>query len=559
MTDKYRLCYSMCRLKKHNQIYTITKALTAITFLTYGKYRVLGGEKKMGFYDKMEEETTKKLTLNNSPTYSSSLNKNLDLFALGGAARNWEDADIQVLFMEAYREEPETALRNLVHLRNIRHGGLGERKAFRASIDYLTKLNSSGSVLMGLVKYLPELGRWDDVVYIFSKTQDKELRKEIAKILSLQLLQDTQNMKENKSVTLLAKWMPSNTATSEDTRRLAKELINYMFGKYSPRHEKIYRKTLTNLRKNLDVVEVKMTDREWDKIDYSKVPSVAAIKYRKAFYRNDTERYEAYLDGLSQGKTKVNASVTYPYQIIQAYNNEYREDTLLEEAWKALPDYIGDSEERAVVVADVSGSMTGTPMDVSISLAIYCAQRLKGEFHGKYISFSANPTMNNVYDNDTLLESIQKVRRTDWGMSTDINKVFRLILNTAVNHNMTQEELPNKILIISDMEFDEANGGSSWWSSDKAEELTATNYQVAKQEFERHGYTIPQVIFWNVDAKSSVIPVRKDEVGTALVSGLTPTIFQTVLNGSIENPEQLMRDTLYQEKYDFVKEFLING
>lgn len=509
----------------------------------------------MGFYDKIEEIATEAFTENMSPTYSSSLNKNLDMFALGGASRTWEDKRITNMFGEAYQENKELALRNLVHLRNIRHGGLGERRAFRKSLDYLLDKSSvdkqAEQVVANLVGYLPDLGRWDDVVYVFENAQSKPLKKAIARMIILQLSQDKENADRGREISLLPKWMPSVNASSKETKRVARELVTYIYGARTNRNEKRYRKLLSYLRNHLNVLEVNMSSKEWRRVNYNKVPSIASVKYRTAFYRNDQERYENYLDKLETGESKVNASVTYPYQIVQAYGRQYGRgeavDRLLEGAWSTLPDYIEGNDERAIVVADTSGSMTGTPMDVSISLAIYCAQRLKGEFAGKYISFSSNPRLNTINIDGTLSENLDRVYNIDWGMSTDIDKTFKLILDTATRNNMSQNEIPNKIIIISDMNFDEANGG---WDTG---EFTATNYQNAKRNFEQVGYEIPQIVFWNVYARNNVIPVRKDEVGTALVSGLTPTIFKTILNGDILDPEKHMKEVLYQENYDFVK------
>jgi len=510
----------------------------------------------MGFYDKLQEENTKTFTQNGAPTFSSSLNKNLDFFALAGASRNWNEIDIKEKFLKAFNEDPETALRNLVRLRDIRNGGLGERRAFRASVDYLIHSSGKEQILLGLIEYLPYIGRFDDIIYIFSETEDKEMKHKIARILSGQLLRDFEHKRKNESSSLLAKWMPSVNTSNSEVKQTAKELIYYMYGEWSPENEKMYRKTLSSLREHINVTEKRLTNKDYNKINYSQVPSLASIRYRNAFMRNDEERYREYLNGLDTGETKVNSSVTYPYQIVEAYRySGMGEDKLLEEAWKSLPDYIGDNDERAVVVADTSGSMVGTPMNVSISLAIYCAQRLKGEFHGKYISFSTNPTINEVYDNASLKDNIDIVRRTDWGANTDFNKVLKLILDTAVSNNMSQDDIPNKIICLSDMEWDVANGGYGFGTR-RAEELNETTYNRAKRKFEEHGYTIPQMVFWNVDAKGSTIPVRKDEVGTALVSGLTPAIFETVLSGEIMNPEKLMLDTLYQDKFDYVKDIL---
>lgn len=520
----------------------------------------------MSFYDNMEKETTKKTTRNGAPTYSSSLNSNLDFFAMAGASRNKQDNNIKEMFAKAYHEDREMALRNLVHLRDIRQGGLGERATFRVVLDYL--LNNSGTmfksnkiIVGGLLKYIPEIGRWDDVLYIFNNSNDKWMKQTVAKLISEQMFEDIKNMREGKPISLLAKWMPSINTSSKETVGQAKELIKYLFGKVSPHHKKVYRKTLSKLRGYLEVVEVKMTNKQWEDIDFSKVPSVASIRYRDAFFKHNEDRYRDYLEKLSEGKTKVNASVTYPYQIVQAYEKSMmrgtdESDLLLEEAWKSLPNYLEGVDERAIVVADTSGSMQGTPMTVSISLAIYCAQRLQGEFKGKYISFSSVPKLNTVYEDEPLIDSIRRVYSTDWGMSTDINKVFDLILDTAINNDMTQEEIPDKIIIVSDMEFSMAQGVYSYGHYREEEVLTETNYQVAKKKFQNKGYKLPQVVFWNVNSVADTIPVRKDEIGTALVSGLTPSIFTSVLNGDIEDPVQMMKGTLNTERYDFVKEIL---
>lgn len=406
----------------------------------------------MNFYDYLEKQATVKKTENGATTYSSSLSKNLDFFALGGAIRKWDSEDIQKLFAEAYYEDKETALRNLAHLRNIRDGGLGERKAFRESLKFLAESKKNRNMLLKLVDYMPVLGRWDDVIYLFDITKDLKLKKAIAQKIRQQFESDMEKVRHGSGqVSLLAKWMPSVNTSSKHTRQVARDLIKYMWGKHSPSFERNYRKQLAAIRDYLNVIEVRLSAKEYDKINYSHVPSIASIKYRTAFYRNDAKRYQEYLDRLTEGRAKVNASVTYPYQIVEAYMKERGgENTLLEEAWKALPDYIGDNDERAIVVADTSGSMTGTPMNVAISLAIYCAQRLQGAFRGRYISFSETPTLNVVYDTASLYRNIEHVYRTDWGMNTDINRVFQLILQTAVRNNVRPEDMPNKIIIISD-------------------------------------------------------------------------------------------------------------
>jgi hypothetical protein len=501
-------------------------------------------ETKMTFFEDMERDTSRTLTDNGAETFNTTLNANLDFFAMAGSSRRTEEDEVATMFRKAFYEDRETAFLNLIHLRNIRMGGLGERRAFRICLNELLELKGGKEYVKKFIEFVPELGRWDDLTHLFASTQDKGVRRAIATLIASTLHEDVKNYKDNKPITLMAKWLPSVNTSSAKTKRTAMKLVAYLYGTASPEKCRKYRKTLAALRKYLDVVERKMSAGRWEDIDFETVPSKAAITYRSAFLRHDESRYRRYLDALEKGDAKVNASVTYPYEIVGAYNagsfgfRAKSYDTLLEGAWKALPDYIEGSGEKAIVVADVSGSMSvdnNRPMNTSVSLAIYCAERLTGAFGGKYITFSDTPKILSIHKGGSLRDNVNTVGNSEWGGSTNIEAVFDLILRTT-QRSSSPQDLPSKVIVVSDMEFNQAT-------------RRGTNLELAKQKYREAGLEMPQLVFWNVAGDARVTPAQKDEKGVALVSGLSPTIFKSVLSGDILNPVKMMMDTLDKPEY----------
>jgi hypothetical protein len=310
---------------------------------------------------------------------------------------------------------------------------------------------------------------------------------------------------------------------------------------------KEYRKLIVN---STDVVEQKMCAKNFSEIDYSKVPSLAAARYQISFRKNDAERYNAYLVELQkpkeERKVKINAEAVYPYDIVKSLNRGVWEVAV--EQWKSLPDFLEGSNDMILPVVDVSGSMetpasrTGslTCMDVSVSLGLYISERNKGPFQDCFITFSESPSLQKLSGN--LKERYEQLKRSEWGMSTDLVEVFNLILRQATKHNVPQEEMPSKILILSDMEFNRAVNEDD------------TAIEAIRKKYESYGYEMPAVIFWNIRSRigGSNIPVRFDENGTALVSGFSPSIMKSILGGKSITPIDIMKESINVPRYEMI-------
>jgi len=305
---------------------------------------------------------------------------------------------------------------------------------------------------------------------------------------------------------------------------------------------KEYRKMLVNLT---NVVESKMCAKDWESIDYSKLPSLASSRYQKSFVKNDTERYDEYKKALIDGTAKVNAGAVYPYDIIKSIN-QGGDTVVSEKQWESLPNWMEDSNERILPVVDVSGSMCCPAggndnlscMDVAISLGMYISERNEGNFKDAFITFSNNPQLQ--YLTGGLKERLNKLRRADWDMSTDLEAVFNLILNQAKTYNIPQDKMPTKIMILSDMQFNQATR-----SDLGSQSMIESMYEVA-------GYKKPDIIYWNLNARGTNFPVEFNKDGTALVSGFSPSILKPLLSGKNMTPESIMMDTVNDERYNLI-------
>ena len=364
----------------------------------------------------------------------------------------------------------------------------------------------------------------------------------------------------NNSISLLAKWMCSENASSEKTRKYAK-ILREGLGLSS----REYRKMLSEMRKYLDVVETKMSAKNWSEIKYEAVPSRANLIYNNAFLRNDEERRRDYLSKLEKGETKINASVLYPHDIVHKYSKGgwgrgiKTKDATIEALWKVLPDTVNGCG-NTIVVADGSGSMTTTiggntgvtALEVANALAIYFAEHSSGEFKDKYITFSERPQLVDFSKVKSLHDKLQIALAHDEVTNTNIEKVFDLILTTAINNNMNQEDMPKNILIISDMEFDSA---TSVYSRSSYNRPSKRLFDVIAQKYAAHGYKIPRLVFWNVNSRTGTIPVKENDMGVALVSGFSVNIVKMVMSGKTD-PFECLLETLNSERYAPVEKAL---
>jgi hypothetical protein len=445
------------------------------------------------------------LTANGAITHSTSLNYCLDLFFLAGASRRMSESDIILAFDRARAENKNLAYKILFWARDAR-GGAGEKRFFQIVMEHISKIDSYEYDQLAI--YIPEFGYWKDVFKI------ENPNKENLSWLKTQL-------EESPNANLLAKWFP---------RKGKWFSAMHQYLKMTPRE---FRKKLVSMTK---VVETQMCANEWSEINYSQVPSVAMNKYRQAYFNRDGKRYAEYIQDVQDGKQKINASVLFPHQLYQAINRG-ENASAVEAQWNALPNYMEGSTERIIPVCDVSGSMEGLPMDVSVSLGIYISERNEGIFKDAFLTFSEHPEMN--YLSGSLSERMRQLQTADWGYSTNLQATFDLILKSAVRESLPESEMPTKILIISDMEFNSACGN-------------VTNLDSIRAKYSDAGYKMPEIVFWNVNGRLGNVPASAKDSGIGLVSGFSPSILKSVLQGEIYSPEQLMLDTVDTARYSCI-------
>lgn len=481
-----------------------------------------------------------KLTENGAVGYRTSGKKLLDLNFAVASLRRASETEIINKFMDAYWENPVVAMKWLFYARDIREG-LGERRLFRAVFNHLAK--EKPEIIRAVCDFASEYGRYDDLWCLL----DTDLKKDVISIVAEQIDRDRYNMANNQSISLMSKWLPSENASSDETKRYAT-----IIRKGLDMTSRSYRKMLSEMRKYIDVVECKMSAKQWNKINYETVPSRANLIYNNAFLRNDEERRRAYLGALEKGEVKINAGTLFPHDIVHKYmsgsiwgQSLKSLDATLEGLWKALPNTVKDVE-NTIVVADGSGSMTCnvggntgvTALDVANALAIYFAERASGEFKDKYITFSSRPQLVDFSNAKTLRDKIGIALRHNEVANTNIEATFDLILKTAVNNHMSQEDMPKNILIISDMEFDSAGGYY----------VNETLFTTIAKKYAAHGYNLPKLIFWNVNSRTGTIPVKENKLGVALVSGFSVNIVNMVMSNKTD-PYECLLETLNTERY----------
>ena len=477
----------------------------------------------------LKNEANRTYTENGAVTYATTYSDCLDLFATIGALRSSNEQEIISRFVRAFTEDPNLALKTLFFARDVR-GGLGERKVFRVCLQWLAH-NAPASVKKN-IPYVAEFGRWDDLLSLLGTPCEKDAMLLIKK----QLEADLESMDMGDDVSLLAKWLPSVNASNAQTVQYAKKIARFL-----GMTDATYRKTLVKLREHIRIIENSLREKDYS-FDYSKQPSKAMFKYRKAFYRNDGERYGEFLGKVTRGEAQLHTGTLTPYEIIKPFFYEHvgdQEASAIDATWNAQEDFTRD--ENALVVIDGSGSMYSRtdpmPATVALSLGIYYAERTTGAFHNHFITFSERPQLVEI-KGETILEKVRYCHDYNEVANTNIQKVFELILQAAVKNSVPQSEMPSTLYIISDMEFDCCTRGAE-----------LTNFEYAKKIFAEAGYDLPRVVFWNVQSRNKQQPVTQNEQGVALVSGCSPRIF-SMLKSGILSPLGYMLDILGAERYE---------
>lgn len=455
-------------------------------------------------------------TTNGMRALTGSANRNVDLFYKIGGMRGQDPVPA---FVAALTENEDLALRIMLWARDVR-GGAGERELFRKVLSYLE--TNQPELAKKLLPKVPELGRWDDL-FVFKTKELKEA--------AFTLLGDALRAKNG----LAAKWTPRKGKLAEEIRAF--------FG-MTPKQ---YRKSLVALTK---VVEQQMCAKDWDNINFSHVPSVASSRYKKAFLRRAPEAYKSYIEKLTKGDTtvKINASSIFPYDVLRdifsAYGmTSHLDKTVLDSItaqWNALPNYVGDKSVLAMV--DVSGSMycpvggqkNLTCAQVALSLGLYTADKNRGPFKDTFLTFSGSPEL--MHLNGNIVQKLQQMSASNWGMNTNIIAAFRKILKVAKDANAPQEDMPATVIIFSDMQFD----ACAKFDRSAMESIEAM--------YAEAGYKTPGVVFWNLHDSGNV-PVKSDKSGAALLSGFSPAVMTSVLAGEDYTPESIMLRTVLIDRY----------
>lgn len=462
-------------------------------------------------------------TENGMITNSSTLDSCLDLFFVIGAVRplmKTEDGKQRLIgkFEAARNQDPLLTRKLLFWARDAREGA-GEREAFRVLLRHAAK-NHSDEVISN-IHLIAEYGRWDDVFVTFGTPVEKAAIELIRKNL-------------NDGNGLLAKWMPRTGGKVPNEKKIVANKVRVAMGMSA----KEFRKFIVE---RTNVIETPMCKKNYEEVKYDTVPSLAMARYQKAFMKNDPSGFEAYKNALVKGEAKINAGAVYPYDIVKTIYNRGNAEVATKQ-WESLPNYMEGSQERVLPVCDVSGSMSTevsgstTAMDVCVSLGLYISERNIGPFKDAFVTFSSSPALQ-VLTGD-LRSRLEQLRRADWGMSTNLGATFKLVLNQAVKHKVPANEMPTCILIMSDMEFNQATDRSS------------TAYKVIESQYQNAGYEMPKIVFWNLASRHDNFPVQKDQSGAGLVSGFSPSILKSILSGDVMNPVQIMLKTLNVPRYE---------
>ena len=504
------------------------------------------------FINAMKKANNYTTTENGAVAVKSTTNAIVDLFGLIGSLRTRSEKDVINLFMNAYAEDKELAIKMLFYARDIR-GGLGERQTFRTIARYLASRDTENMRLN--LHLIPEYGRWDDL-YVFVGTP---LEDDMFKLFGKQLIADietsTEAVRSNtyKPISLAGKWAKSLSASSAESKRLAR-LTAEKIGLYSSDgrniYEKyfLYQKALSFLRKYLNVTERFLSTKQFNKINFEQVPALAMRRYREAFKKHVPELYQEYLDSVQKGEAKINASTLYPYDIVRPYVNHKDMDPTLEAQWKALPNYV-EGENNFLVMADMSSSMTwynnAQAEATAMGLAIYFAERNKGAFHNIAMTFADEPEFIEFKDNQNLYEKVTHMFSTRVGYSTNIWAAMTMIHNVAVQNNLPQSELPKSLIIISDMEFNPIYTGS--------DSKNTLFYDKVKELFENDGYEVPNIVFWNVQGRNNTFRIDKNAYGVQLASGSHPSVFKALIDNVGLTPYDMVVNVLNSERYSAIR------
>ncbi len=480
-------------------------------------------------------------TENLAPAYSTTDLALVDFFGQAGASRANPLVAVN-FFRKAYEQDPLAAIRLAFYFRDPR-GGQGERRVFRAILREIAERNKA--VADHLVRYVPNFGRWDDLLAL------RDTKSWIvARTYWLEAIKNGD--------ALANKWAPREKSAQRD---IAIDFINAL--NWSPRE---YRR---HLAKFSTTVEQQMCAKLWREINYNHVPSQALLKYRRAFYRNDENRFSEWVTAVRTKQHPAMAATAHvttllPHQFIRkldmlnyyAYGDYYGQNpdeiVFLDTLWNELLNQYGHVSHDILPVIDVSGSMFSgaqnvAPIEVSTGLGLFLSEMIQGRWNKKFITFSAKPTIVDIGTGNSLADKFKIVLRGDRGGNTDIAAVMNLLADTA---NLYGVNPPETILVISDMQFDPYEKAPSYTRG-----TYGTGFQNAVSKFATNKLRIPRFIWWNVNNTHGVnFQFHVNElygVQTAYVSGFSPVTIKNIVETGELNPMAVIQTVL--EKYSDIE------
>lgn len=492
----------------------------------------------------MQEQANYKTTENGGVALKSTRSAVLDMFALCGAYRTRSEDDCILMFKSALAENADLALKCLFYLADCR-GGQGERRFFRVCYKWLA--NKYPEIAKKNLELIPTYRRWDDVIYSCVGTP---IENDALAFIKKQLVLDMQC----KTPSLLAKWLPSENASAKETKRMGGVVREYL----NMTHKQ-YRLILSELRTRINIVEKLMSENRWDEIEFDKIPSRAGLIYKNAFARRDliAKKYEEFA---KSEDTKVNAKALYPYEVVSQVVNSGRyygglsmsevDRAMVEKYWNNLPDYFNGKQSNMLCVVDTSGSMRGSetsaPINVAISLGMYAAERAGGPFKDHYISFSSRPQLIHI-DGVDFADKVYRIYQTNLCQNTDLTKTFDMLLEIADRPDVAESDIPETIVVISDMEIDYMSTSGDGWGRNRGwtEKSAMTEMDKVRAKWASHGHKMPKLVYWNVQARQNTILDNGPVV--SFVSGMSPVIFESIMTG--KTGYDLMLEKLNSERY----------
>lgn len=487
----------------------------------------------------MNMESARKLTENGADAFSRLDNPVLTFFAQAGAMRSRTESEVREMFRFAYQYNPHLATKMVFYIGDVR-GGLGERKTFRICLNELAKINPE--IVAANLDNIAFYNRYDSLYELIGTPVENAMWDYMYEQWQL----DCDAMRHGRPCSLMAKWLKSvNTSSAKSVAlgRATRVRLHYA-------NESAYRKDLSKMRKYIDVVERKMSANDWKEIAYAKVPSYAMKNYRDAFMRHDPSGFGEFMSAVESGTQKIKATTLFPYDLAKVYTdnlgsyysrNKVVEDAVVEAQWKALPNYLENEDTNIIVMADVSGSMYGRPIASSLGLAIYFAQRNHGAFHNQFMTFTNNPHFITVQEGQSLCSILKDVFDKDVGYNTNLEKAFEHLLAMARMHRVPASDMPKALVVVSDMEIDFYRRAPE--SIDFLAEM--------RRRYERCGYALPRLIFFNVEARQSTFLSMSNNA--LYISGQSAAAFKSVCENIESDAWSLVIKTLKDERYDRVK------